>query len=97
MPKIETWDHLPPAVREHLIVRMRDRSISIADLNQLRLWIESKPEVPDGDWYKDFGRSRSAVRGRIPRRSCFAGKPPRAPRSDLASGLGDAEVLIGFH
>src|SRR5260370_39918812 len=55
MPKIETWDHLPVAVREHLIERMRDRSISIADLNQLRLWIESKPEVPEGDWYKDFG------------------------------------------
>ena len=33
MPKIETWDHLPLAVREHLIARMRDRSISIADLN----------------------------------------------------------------
>jgi hypothetical protein len=28
---------------------------SIADLNQLRAWIESKPEVPEGDWYKDFG------------------------------------------
>jgi len=34
---------------------MRDRAISIADLNQLRAWIESKPEVPEGDWYKDFG------------------------------------------
>ena len=55
MPKIETWGNLPDAVRGHLIERMRDRSISIADLNQLRLWIESKPEVPEGEWYKDFG------------------------------------------
>lgn len=54
MPKIETWDNLPAAVRQHLIERMRDRSIRIADLNRLRLWIESTPEVPDGDWYKDF-------------------------------------------
>ena len=57
MPKIERWDKLPAAVRQHLIDRMHDRTISIADLNQLRLWIESKPEVPEGDWYKDFGSS----------------------------------------
>ncbi len=24
-------------------------------LNQLRLWIESKPDGPEGEWYKDFG------------------------------------------
>jgi len=51
MPKIECWDNLPEGVRQHLIDRMRDRAISIADLNQLRVWIESKPEVPEGDWY----------------------------------------------
>ena len=55
MPKIEHWDNLPEGVRQHLIDRMRDRAISIADLNQLRVWIESKPEVREGDWYKDFG------------------------------------------
>ena len=41
MPRIETWDNLPAAVRRHLVERMRDRSIGIEDLNQLRLWIES--------------------------------------------------------
>jgi hypothetical protein len=39
MPKIECWDNLPEGVRQHLIDRMRDRAISIADLNQLRAWI----------------------------------------------------------
>jgi len=35
---------------------MADRSITIEDLNnKLRLWVESNPEVPDGEWYKDFG------------------------------------------
>jgi hypothetical protein len=43
MPKIESWDKLPQRVRQHLIERMRDRSITIADLNQLRIWIDSKP------------------------------------------------------
>jgi hypothetical protein len=50
MPKIESWDKLSAPVRRHLMERMRDRAISIADLNQLRLWIESLPEVPEGDW-----------------------------------------------
>ena len=36
MPKIEGWDKLPPRVRQHLIDRMRDRAITIADLNELR-------------------------------------------------------------
>ena len=63
MPKIETWDNLPRGVRLHLIDRMHDRSVSLADLNQLRLWIESKPEVPEGDWFKDFGSFKSCGHG----------------------------------
>ena len=55
MPQLERWDSLPEGVRQHLIERMRDRAISISDLNQLRLWVETRPEVPDGDGYKDFG------------------------------------------
>jgi hypothetical protein len=55
MPRIEKWANLPPAVRQHLIDRMRDRAIGIPDLNRLRLWIDANPEVPEGDWYKDFG------------------------------------------
>src|SRR5436305_1566261 len=55
MPQLELWDNLPGGVRHHLIERMRDRAVSISDLNQLRLWIETRPEVPQGDWYKEFG------------------------------------------
>ena len=74
MPKIETWNHLPEAVREHLIERMRDRSISIADLNQLRLWIEAKPEVPEGDWYKDFGSFKICGKGSYPKTFLLRGQ-----------------------
>jgi hypothetical protein len=55
MPQLERWDNLPEGVRQHLIERMRDREISVSDLNRLRLWVETRPEVPEGDWYKDFG------------------------------------------
>jgi hypothetical protein len=67
MPRIESWDNIPANVRQHLIERMRERAISIADLNQLRLWIKSLPEVPDGDWYKDFGSFKICGRGSYPK------------------------------
>jgi hypothetical protein len=65
MPRIETWGNLPTGVRQHLIDRMHDRAIKIADLNHLRLWIDSNPEVPEGDWYKDFGSFRNPTAGSI--------------------------------
>ena len=65
MAKIEAWRNFPEAVRQHLIERMRDREIDLADLNQLRLWIETRPEVPAGDWYKDFGSFKLCGRGSL--------------------------------
>jgi hypothetical protein len=56
MPQLERWDSLPERVRQHLIERMRDREISVSDPNQLRLWVETRPEAPEGDLYKDRGR-----------------------------------------
>jgi hypothetical protein len=63
MPRIARWKDLPAGVREHLTERMNERAISLADLNQLRIWIESEPEVPEGDWYKDFGSFKICGRG----------------------------------
>ena len=74
MPRIESWDKLPARVRQHLIDRMRDRAITIADLNQLRLWIDSKPEVPEGDWYKDFGSFKICGRGPYPKTFLLRGQ-----------------------
>jgi hypothetical protein len=77
MPKIETWGNLPVGVRGHLIERMRHRAIGIADLNQLRLWIDSKPEVPEGDWFKDFGSFKICGRGSFPRTFLLRGQAAR--------------------
>ena len=67
MPQIETWPRIPAAIRKHLVERMHDRSISIQDLNGLRLWLESKPNVPEGPWYKDFGTFKLCGEGRYPK------------------------------
>lgn len=75
MPHIETWPRLPPALREHLVERMHDRKVSLQDLNQLRLWMETKPEVPDGPWFKDFGSFKLCGEGKYPKTFLLAGQP----------------------
>jgi hypothetical protein len=74
MPKIESWSKLPSAVRAHMAERMRERSISLEDLNRLRIWIESQPEVPLGRWYKDFGSFKLCGEGRHPKTFLLAGQ-----------------------
>ena len=77
MPHLKTWDKLPPGIRQDLMDRMRDRSISIADLNKLRVWVESKPVVPEGEWYKDFGSFKICGEGSYPKTFLLAGQPAK--------------------
>ncbi len=74
MPKIAPWNKLPAAVRQHLIARMHDRAITVSDLDRLRRWIESNPEVPDGDWYKDFGSFKICGEGQYPKTFLLRGQ-----------------------
>jgi len=74
MPQIRKWADLPPAIRQHLVDRMRDRGIGMPDLNRLRLWIASNPEVPEGDWYKDFGSFKICGNGSAPKTFLLRGQ-----------------------
>ena len=74
MPHIETWPHLPRPVREHLVERMRDRNVGLDDLNRLRIWIETRPKVPEGLWYKDFGSFKLCGEGKYPKTFLLAGQ-----------------------
>ena len=75
MPQIETWLRLPDAIRNHLIERMHDRDIGLDDLNKLRLWMETKLNVPDGSWFKDFGSFKLCGEGKYPKTFLSAGQP----------------------
>ncbi|MFY9908523.1 MAG: hypothetical protein WCF22_04645 [Candidatus Sulfotelmatobacter sp.] len=67
MPQIETWSRIPDVLRDHLIERMHDRRINLDDLNRLRLWMETKPDVPEGPWFKDFGSFKLCGEGKLPK------------------------------
>lgn len=52
MPKIK----LPPprGALDHLIQRYREKRIQDSDFLELKHWLESEPDVPNGKWYKRF-------------------------------------------
>ena len=66
MPKIQ-WKNLPPALRDHLYDRLRERKIAIEDLYQLKLRRESEPDAPEGLWVKDFGSFKVCGEGKYPK------------------------------
>jgi hypothetical protein len=76
MPKIR-WKDLPPALRDHLFERLREREISAEDLYELKLWRESEPEAPERAWYKDFGSFKICVEGEYPKTFLLSGQPAR--------------------
>jgi hypothetical protein len=73
MPKIQ-WTNLPPALREHLFDRLREREITPEDLYQLKLWRGSEPDAPEGDWFKDFGSFKPCGRGTVPKTFLLRGQ-----------------------
>ncbi|MGN6591312.1 MAG: hypothetical protein ACTHJX_00265 [Terriglobales bacterium] len=74
MPAIAPWGRLPLGVREHLVQRMRDRAIRLEDLDRLRVWLGTKPEVPEGAWFKDFGSFKLCGEGSYPKTFLLAGQ-----------------------
>jgi hypothetical protein len=73
MPKIQ-WTDLPPALRDHLLDRVRERRIDAEDLWSLKLWRESEPDAPDGPWYKDFGSFKVCGEGKVPKTFLLRGQ-----------------------
>jgi hypothetical protein len=53
MPRI-LRRNLPPALFDHLLERVQQRNISGIQLTLMVSWLDSKPEVPNGKWFKRF-------------------------------------------
>ncbi len=73
MPRIQ-WTDLPPALRDHLFDRVRERKIAVDDLYELKRWRETHPEAPEGPWYKDFGSFKVCGDGRFPKTFLLRGQ-----------------------
>jgi len=79
MPRIQ-WERLPREKWTHLRDRARDRQVSMEDLFELAEWKAQDPDVPDGEWYKDFGSFKLCGAGRYPSTFLTAGQTARGKR-----------------
>jgi len=43
-----------------------DRKITFEDLNKLRVWVDSHPDLPAGQWFRDFGSFKIVGEGQNP-------------------------------
>ena len=53
MPKVRRVN-FPPALFQHLLDRVQGRSIAASQLVLLAKWLDEEPDVPEGQWYKQF-------------------------------------------
>jgi hypothetical protein len=53
MPQIQRKD-IPRPLFAHLLQRIQERSIDAKALESLAAWLDTKPEVPEGEWFKRF-------------------------------------------
>jgi len=53
VPKVHR-QNLPPALFQHLLERIQGRKIPATQLELLATWLDTEPDVPDGEWYKRF-------------------------------------------
>ena len=51
----------------HLLERFRDGRIAVEDFIELKYWLESDVEVPDGPWFKRFPKFILAGEGETPK------------------------------
>jgi hypothetical protein len=57
--------------------RAKERQVSEKDLFELAECKRQDPEVPDGDWYKDFGTFKLCGTGKYPSTFLLAGQTAR--------------------
>jgi hypothetical protein len=53
---------------------MHGRNINVDDLNRLRVCLKTRPSVPEGRWFKDFGSFKLCGNGKYPKTFLLAGQ-----------------------
>ncbi len=62
MPQIQR-ENVPRRLLGHLLDRVRARGVTVEDLRLFAEWLDTWPEVPEGDWYKRFSSMTVCGRG----------------------------------
>lgn len=75
VPKVRRHS-IPPALLNHLLDRIRTRSISAAQLGLFADWLDTEPDVPEGKWYKRFSGMTLCGEGELIKTFLTTGQAP---------------------
>lgn len=79
MPKI-LRQNLPPALFQHLLDRIQSRKISAPQLELLATWLDTEPDVPEGEWHKRFSGMTVCGEGELIKTFLVPGQAPKGKR-----------------
>lgn len=79
MPKVRR-QNLPPALFQHLLDRIQSRKIPASQVVLLARWLDTEPQVPEGDWYKRFSGMTVCGAGELVKTFLLPGQPARGRR-----------------
>ncbi len=79
MPRVRR-QNVPPALFQHLLDRVQSRSIPASQLELLAKWLDSEPEVPQGQCYKRFSGMTVCGDGELIKTFLLPGQAPKGQR-----------------
>jgi hypothetical protein len=79
VPKVRR-QNLPPALLQHLLERIQSRKIPATQLELLATWLDTEPDVPEGEWYKRFSGVTVCGDGALIKTSLLPGQAPKGKR-----------------
>jgi hypothetical protein len=79
VPKVRR-QNLPPALFQHLLERIQSRKIPATQLELLATWLDTEPDVPEGEWYKRFSGMTVCGEGELIKTFLLSGQAPKGKR-----------------
>lgn len=79
MPKVRR-QNIPPALFQHLLERIQTRRIPASQLELLARWLDTEPEVPEGQWYKRLSGMTVCGDGELIKTFLLPGHRPKGQR-----------------
>ena len=79
MPNVRR-QNLPPALFQHLLERIQSRKIPATHLELLATWLDTEPDVPEGEWYKRFSGMTVCGEGELIKTFLLPGQAAKGKR-----------------
>ena len=93
MPKVRR-QNLPPALFQHLLERIESRKIPATHLELLATWLDTEPDVPEGEWFKRFSGMTVCGEGELIKTFLLPGQAAKGKRVPCRSAGDDCQPEI---